>query len=1127
MLGFFKRSFLNGLGLWFSSFNSNTIRADGCSIRDFSTSGTYRPEQKGKCQYGDGVNQSWSFGDLSSNVKALNFLIKLDDITAHTDGVIQLNVTDSISVINGTVTLAGQTGTIIVNDVVSSSITNITAFHSVYVEFDTAVSANDFDLLTDGTNFLLGYLYDVEIFEVALTGGQITALYQQTLFPEEVDVNLPIADHRYLLDMQGGTTQYDSGSATKVHGTPNNYAAGMDYESKTVPFSAENLYGFDQVGSFDGATNETVTNTADISSEDWTLAGKFIVTDVSANYQILSQESGSGTGRSLLWVDITGGLWKSSIGGTTFQFTAAVPTVGELMEYSLTHDSGATEITLVVNGVSQTRAIPFAMESATGDFLIGSSNTPGGYVTGYMWDTSLTNSSGDFSRLMDGSDNVTVPTAIFTLAPDGTSIVRTTPTYTGRVPRDSKLVDGPCLDFDGTTQGLNIDGGDCSDQNWTLSFYMDKESTATQAILYQQSAHYWLRIISGTWNTYIDGTVQVFSSVTYSNDPSYVVFTRSGAGTDFTLSVTNLTTGVTTSETLSGLTMLGTGADFRIGWTGAVAFYGGTFWGWKLDHPVHGFDIPMNNKNHNEVYCSFKEKWYAPAGYTSAMHSLTQDYHFPFITEGGDTALTCGGTDVAAHFGGNSPSIFAIDDFKVYIKCRRTTTGTLEIACSCHQASASRGYCGWYVGFLSTGECQFQARVGTDVLASCVTVATYDDTDWHSFLAEKSGTTMTLTDLDTEVVTSITAASATMDWTTLDSFKCGLGARWNDGSDTWVDPFTGQVADFKITDSSDVVLLDGRCVDGERGYKAAIFDTASDDIDSGLLWSGGDPDLTALVRFRDLIGSGSGTVRRLMSNYIDTEFFTLGLHTGNQIRLQVRDSLSNITTFDTTFVPSVTGVHEVAMIVDSTALTLTCIFDGVSESTALDPSWNGLMNSVQTIHIGNDSDLVLGADCTIDDAILYNSVKTELEIAAIFARNRSYNDFTSLFQYKLHTGTSEDFSGNGNTGTDTGITYQPAVTDESVNQNNGYITDGVFLEIQRNSDGSSAVGRDTVSGLAPGLISSYVSIDFRPEEESPDLRNYTLPGDGVIPVYSLNGNSSQLILDKDDVPNEANFNLPN
>ena len=130
----------------------------------------------------DGTDDHVSVGSTGISVKTVAFRIRPDSVTSHTDYVIDLNGTDYITVVNGTVTVNGfaaATTTIYVDGAVSSTVTT-TDFHSVVIVSDTAFTASNLVFGKVSSNYLNGRLFDVRLYTSELTANNAAYIHDKS-----------------------------------------------------------------------------------------------------------------------------------------------------------------------------------------------------------------------------------------------------------------------------------------------------------------------------------------------------------------------------------------------------------------------------------------------------------------------------------------------------------------------------------------------------------------------------------------------------------------------------------------------------------------------------------------------------------------------------------------------------------------------------------------------------------------------------------------------------------------------------------------------------------------------------------------------------------------------------------
>ena len=125
--------------------------------------------------------------------------------------------------------------------------------------------------------------------------------------------------------------------------------------------------------SFDGSQNNTITNNNDFANTDFTLSGQVRFDTFDQNNEtIWSQQDGTGTGRSWLYVDSSTQKWITSIGGSASAFDSTIaPALANAWHvFVLSYDHAANVLSLTVDGVLETKNSIVA-ENANGDFVVG------------------------------------------------------------------------------------------------------------------------------------------------------------------------------------------------------------------------------------------------------------------------------------------------------------------------------------------------------------------------------------------------------------------------------------------------------------------------------------------------------------------------------------------------------------------------------------------------------------------------------------------------------------------------------------------------------------------------------------------------------------------------------------
>ncbi|KKN77699.1 hypothetical protein LCGC14_0358250 [marine sediment metagenome] len=118
-----------------------------------------------------------------SSVKTTSMWFKPDDVTAHTDSPIDLNGTDFLTVVNGTLTKNGFAGgtAILYTDGVAAAVT-LTAgrWYHIGITDTSAKNASDFDIGRETGNYTDGIVAGVRLYSTLLTPVQMKNLYELT-----------------------------------------------------------------------------------------------------------------------------------------------------------------------------------------------------------------------------------------------------------------------------------------------------------------------------------------------------------------------------------------------------------------------------------------------------------------------------------------------------------------------------------------------------------------------------------------------------------------------------------------------------------------------------------------------------------------------------------------------------------------------------------------------------------------------------------------------------------------------------------------------------------------------------------------------------------------------------------
>jgi hypothetical protein len=130
-----------------------------------------------------GSSQYIDVGTGPTSVKTVSMWINMDDVTANTDYPIDLNGTDYLTIVNGTLTKNGFAGgtAVLYTDGVAAA-TTITAgnWHHIGITDTSAKNANDLDIGREGANYTSGMVAGVRLYSSALSAARMKSLYETT-----------------------------------------------------------------------------------------------------------------------------------------------------------------------------------------------------------------------------------------------------------------------------------------------------------------------------------------------------------------------------------------------------------------------------------------------------------------------------------------------------------------------------------------------------------------------------------------------------------------------------------------------------------------------------------------------------------------------------------------------------------------------------------------------------------------------------------------------------------------------------------------------------------------------------------------------------------------------------------
>lgn len=118
-------------------------------------------------------------GNQAGSVKSISLWCNPDDVTAHTDYLIDLDGTNYITIVNGTVTVNGfaaSTEVIYVDGAIASTVT--ANWHHIVITATAGFTASDLDIgRLEGSGYFDGLIDNVMLFDMTLNIDEVKALY--------------------------------------------------------------------------------------------------------------------------------------------------------------------------------------------------------------------------------------------------------------------------------------------------------------------------------------------------------------------------------------------------------------------------------------------------------------------------------------------------------------------------------------------------------------------------------------------------------------------------------------------------------------------------------------------------------------------------------------------------------------------------------------------------------------------------------------------------------------------------------------------------------------------------------------------------------------------------------------
>ena len=172
----------------------------------------------------DGTDDYVDIGNVATGIKTISFWVEADDISTHTDYVIDLNGTDYIKIVNGEVTVNNiDSPTYYINAIAGErTVATIDAWYHVAITTATGIVADDVDIGRVegvGEEFFFGKIDEVRFWNDVRTASEILTYYNKS-YPNPYD-DSTLKLYYKLNKVSGTTTAYDYSSSIS-HGTITN-----------------------------------------------------------------------------------------------------------------------------------------------------------------------------------------------------------------------------------------------------------------------------------------------------------------------------------------------------------------------------------------------------------------------------------------------------------------------------------------------------------------------------------------------------------------------------------------------------------------------------------------------------------------------------------------------------------------------------------------------------------------------------------------------------------------------------------------------------------------------------------------------------------------------------------------
>lgn len=448
---------------------ANAIGLSGVVKDETPGRGTDRPEVIGQCLQGNGSSVYAAAGDVGT-VGAISFWYNPSDITSNTDGIVKLNATDSVSVVDGVATWTGAgSATVRVTTPIA-----VDDWSLVTVALDTPVGADAVELLRVGANYSSGKLSDVRLHTNTLSQSEHNQL--ATLGEAALATNSYAAWWKceegsgdYLLDSSG-----NNNTATLA-----GHTSAVWYTGNDVPTSGLNKIGFTKAQVQRGVNTSHTTFPGCAGNANVTLEFDLTIRNTT-EFILFGNTSFS---RSAFYAQPTG--------ITTTLHDGATSHSEFYIDGALQSFSNRGQLFAALAG-SQTRRIKIVGMDFSAWTSVRTAYVGGGAQwLGHMRNIKVdSNSDGtwDFESEL-GNDNgfITANTDLVYIPRDESNkaydVFGSPLQYTGEAPKNGQLENSYCRDFDGIDDNIWAVGSDYSSSDFIAGVTIETTDTTLQTPL--------------------------------------------------------------------------------------------------------------------------------------------------------------------------------------------------------------------------------------------------------------------------------------------------------------------------------------------------------------------------------------------------------------------------------------------------------------------------------------------------------------------------------------------------------------------------------------------------------------------------------------------------------------------